>query len=80
MAEVAEHVLLSLLRFPSPSRLREARIQSGCKHPSFSPLVATTEFLSLLELARTDWRDALVSAGLEHEDWPGRLQAAFGRD
>lgn len=31
-----------------------------------------------LALARRDWRDALVGAGLAHADWPERLTAALG--
>ena len=27
-------------------------------------------FRDALDLARTDWRDLLVSAGLEHDNWP----------
>ncbi len=27
-------------------------------------------FRSAIRLARTDWRDLLVAAGLAHEDWP----------
>lgn len=29
-------------------------------------------------LALTDWRDVLVRAGLEDEDWPAKLDAALG--
>ena len=31
-----------------------------------------------IEVAKTDWRDALVRAGLENEDWPHLLVAALG--
>jgi hypothetical protein len=31
-----------------------------------------------LRLARTDWRDVLVAAGLADEDWAGRLDAELG--
>ncbi len=27
--------------------------------------------------AEMDWRDVLVAAGLEHDDWPARLDAAL---
>jgi hypothetical protein len=33
-------------------------------------------FARALALAVTDWRDLLVSAGLEHENWPEVLHAA----
>ncbi|MCH1867330.1 hypothetical protein [Nocardioides sp. CFH 31398] len=31
-----------------------------------------------LRLAALDWRDLLVDAGLEHADWPARLDAELG--
>ncbi len=31
-----------------------------------------------LEEARRDWRDVLVAAGFEHEDWPERLDEYLG--
>ena len=34
------------------------------------------KFHSALELGKTDWRDLLVSAGLEHDDWPRVLEDA----
>ena len=37
---------------------------------------APSRFASALELARIDWRDLLVSAGLEHENWRDVLIAA----
>jgi hypothetical protein len=33
---------------------------------------------SAVALARTDWRDLLVAAKLEHADWPSRLDAELG--
>jgi hypothetical protein len=36
-------------------------------------------FLTQLELARADWRDALVVAGLADSDWPTKLNVALGR-
>ena len=35
-------------------------------------------FLQQVELAQTDWRDALVAAGLGGEDWRARLDALLG--
>ena len=35
-------------------------------------------FQQWLALAETDWRDALVGAGLGDEDWPHRLDAVLG--
>ena len=37
-----------------------------------------TRFEGAIKLAETDWRDVLISAGLEHEDWPLRLDAVLG--
>jgi hypothetical protein len=34
------------------------------------------DFARALALSVTDWRDLLVSAGLEHENWPEVLHAA----
>jgi hypothetical protein len=31
-----------------------------------------------IRLTGEDWRDTLCGAGLEHEDWPGRLDAELG--
>ena len=31
-----------------------------------------------IRLTAQDWRDTLCGAGLEHEDWPGRLDAELG--
>ena len=36
-----------------------------------------SRFRSTLELAKTDWRDLLVAAGLAHGDWPTRLDEAL---
>ena len=33
---------------------------------------------AMLRLAEQDWRDLLVSAGLEHEDWPQVLDRRLG--
>lgn len=33
-----------------------------------------------LDLARSDWRDVLVSAGLGNEDWPDVLDDILGPD
>ena len=35
-------------------------------------------FQQRLALTETDWRDALVGAGLGDEDWPHRLDAVLG--
>lgn len=35
-------------------------------------------FLAALQLARDDWRDALVGSGLGDDDWPERLTNALG--
>jgi hypothetical protein len=37
-------------------------------------------FQQCLTLAKSDWRDALVGAGLGDEDWPTRLDALLGTD
>ena len=35
-------------------------------------------FLEALRLIELDWRDALVGAGLENDDWPIKLDNALG--
>jgi len=35
-------------------------------------------FQQLVALAHTDWRDALVGAGLGNVDWPNRLEDVLG--
>lgn len=35
--------------------------------------------MDIRDLAAKDWRDALVRGGLEHDDWPDRLDAELGR-
>jgi hypothetical protein len=32
------------------------------------------------QMAREDWRDVLMGSGLEHGDWPERLDSEFGTD
>lgn len=34
--------------------------------------------LDSVALTAVDWRDTLVRGGLEHEDWPSRLDAELG--
>jgi hypothetical protein len=34
--------------------------------------------LSSIKLTAMDWRDTLVRGGLEHEDWPTRLDVELG--
>lgn len=70
---------LAATRFPlaKPGSRLEARIHLaimklvcdpwGSPHPEPD---AADKFTAALELGLADWRDLLVSAGLEHEDWP----------
>ncbi|HEV2343083.1 MAG TPA: hypothetical protein VGS97_03250 [Actinocrinis sp.] len=37
-----------------------------------------SRFRDAVELAKTDWRDLLVAAGLAHADWPSLLDEALG--
>ncbi|WP_217235587.1 hypothetical protein [Streptomyces sp. AC555_RSS877] len=36
--------------------------------------------LNWVQFARRDFRDVLVGSGLEHSDWPERLDSEFGTD
>jgi hypothetical protein len=37
-----------------------------------------SRFRRAIDLAKTDWRDLLIAAGLAHGDWPVRLDEALG--
>ena len=58
---------------PGPTRQAPERIAAAIAFVSgeHSPSVA-------LQLAAEDWRDLLVAAGLEHEDWPEVLTTRLG--
>ena len=51
------------------------RVQAAIVKLSEGDLV---RFDRALEVARRDWRDVLVAAGFEHEDWPERLDDYLG--
>lgn len=38
------------------------------------------QFQQYVALAKSDWRDALVGAGLANGDWPTQLDALLGTD
>ncbi|MFI9255997.1 hypothetical protein [Streptomyces sp. NPDC053069] len=38
----------------------------------------TDRLLNCIEEVRVDFRDILMDSGLEHADWPDRLDAEFG--
>jgi hypothetical protein len=61
---------LPLARKQDPERLQAALVL-----PARGTL---TEFSSRLSLARIDWRDALVAAGLADSDWSERLDRELG--
>jgi hypothetical protein len=81
--------------FPEPGSAEEvSRLLSGLvwfpDHPAHSERVQAAVVILArgnvgrlkdnISLARTDWRDVLVTAGLANEDWPSRLDAELGMD
>ncbi|MGW2486749.1 hypothetical protein ACWCV9_05940 [Streptomyces sp. NPDC001606] len=38
------------------------------------------KLLTAVQVALSDWRDVLMGSGLEHSDWPARLNCEFGVD
>jgi hypothetical protein len=76
----ADEVLALLTTIPESLPLGERqsaeRIQAAVVVGAQSNL---TQVRTWLDIARTDWRDALMSAGLAHPDWPHRLDEEFGR-
>ncbi|WP_128092308.1 hypothetical protein [Streptomyces resistomycificus] len=38
------------------------------------------KLLTAVEVALEDWRDILMISGLQHGDWPERLDSEFGTD
>lgn len=76
---------LETTSFPlaKPGSRLEARIRLGIVKLVCDPWHSTRaeptpieKFDDALRLANADWRDLLVRAGLEHEDWPQVLTAA----
>ena len=75
-------------RFDDPrpvlERLRGWRISYEAQPPSerltaAAVLVAERDGLDIaVALAEAEWRDLLVAARLDHEDWPRVLRRAFG--
>ena len=62
--------------FPSRCRSRTGRTASGCKPRSCCRREAARRTSpNRLRLARADWRDVLVAAGLADEDWRHKLDA-----
>jgi hypothetical protein len=76
----ADEVLALLTTIPESLPLGERqsaeRIQAAVVVAAQGNL---TQFPTWLDIARTDWRDALMGAGLAHADWPHRLDEEFGR-
>jgi hypothetical protein len=81
--------------FPEPGSAGEVlRLLSGLvwfpDHPAHSERVQAAVVILArgnlrrlndnISLARADWRDVLVAAGLADEDWPARLDAELGTD
>ena len=64
-----------------PESLPLADKQSAERLQAAALLLANGDLEQLhkaLHLARQDWRDLLVAAGLENGDWPAQLAGRFG--
>ena len=76
----AAHGIIAVLdRLPveagyDPESFRSERIRAAIVLLANGDL---SRFREAVELAKTDWRDVLVAAGLAHEDWPARLDEAL---
>jgi hypothetical protein len=75
----ANGIITALDRLPDeagydPETFRSERIRAAIVLLADGDL---SRFRNAVELAKTDWRDLLVAAGLAHEDWPARLDEAL---
>jgi len=70
---VAERVRLILEEARLPKGELGARVQMAVLKLAAGEF---DSFADALRLAETDWRDALVAAGLEHDNWPEVLREA----
>ena len=75
--ETADAVLarLTTLRLARAEKQSLERIQAAVVLGSNGDFA---RFERVAALAERDWRDALVSGGLAHGDWPGRLDELLG--
>lgn len=77
--DAAQRVLGELANLPETLPLAEKqdpeRLQAAVVIPASGDY---PEFEARVQLARTDWRDALVAAELANEDWPNRLDTELG--
>jgi hypothetical protein len=76
----ANGVLQLLNRLPAEAgydeeTLRSERIRAATVLPAHGD---HGRLRDAIVLAKTDWRDLLVAAGLAHADWPDRLTAELG--
>lgn len=87
MAAVTDRLRARIDRdFPEPGSADEvARLVAGASDSeriqAAIVLVARGDLDRLhaaLALTAQDWRDTLCAAGLEHEDWPDRVDAELG--
>lgn len=76
--EAVDEVMLQLLALesepgvPAPERIMAAVVLEA--RGDFG------RFIEMLDLARTDWRDALVVADLAHENWREELNRRLGKN
>jgi hypothetical protein len=77
----AAHAILTALdRLPAEAGYGEDHLRSERVRAAVVLLADgdVARFRRAVDLAKADWRDLLVDAGLAHEDWPARLDEALG--
>lgn len=76
----ANGIIAALDRLPDEAGYGEEMLRSERIRASIVLLANgdLARFRDAVELAKTDWRDLLVAAGLAHADWPARLDQALG--
>lgn len=76
----AEGVLMRLAELPDQTGYADAVLVSERVQAAIVLLAAgdVGRFKQAIDLARADWRDILVAAGLAEEDWPKKLDRELG--
>jgi|SRR5581483_2868630 len=76
----AHGIITALDRLPEEAGYGEEHFRTGRIRAAIVLLAGgdLSRFRGAVELAKSDWRDLLVAAGLAHADWPARLDEALG--
>lgn len=78
----AQHVVEDLLDVPESLPFGEAQDAKGAERLQACAVIPAegdySRFRERVELLHLDWRDALVSSGLEQDGWPRQLDRLLG--